>query len=231
MLLSQRYDLSLSVCVRVHPLLLSGNTGPIYPTPAICKPTIFLSSVHAPTFTMSPNTPPPPPPLLSTSKSLQVDSAPTPPPKGQIHVKLIQAKSLGVKSSLHSRPYVVVQFEQNEFISRDPIPESDKEIKGTPTNIALSSRRSSSSSAISALNDIREADANASPQKKAKASGGSSGSNTPPATPSSPTRSSGLLGLFGRLNAHNPVWKHEVSLSVFLVIFFFFWMLPNPLAS
>jgi hypothetical protein len=204
MLVSSRYELSL-VCF-IHPLLLSGTSGPITPTPAISKPTIYLSSVHAPTSTMSHNPPPPPP---TTTKNIQVEPAPTPPPKGQIHVKLIQAKSLNVKSSLHSRPYVVVQFEQNEFISRDPIPESDKEIKGTPTNLSLSSRRSSSSSAISALSDIRDADANGLPRK---GSTGSNGSNTPPTAPSSPTRSSGLLGLFGRLNAHNPVWKHEVSL-------------------
>ena len=43
--------------------------------------------------------------------------------RGQLHVKLIQARGLNVHS-VHARPYVVVQFEQNEFVSRDPIHEN-----------------------------------------------------------------------------------------------------------
>ncbi|KAJ7047598.1 kinase-like domain-containing protein [Mycena alexandri] len=94
--------------------------------------------------------------------------------KGQIHVKLIQGRGLHVQPA--GRPYVVVQFEQNEFVSRDPIGEADKEVKGTPTTLASS--------------------------------------NSPPASsiPSSSALSND--GLFGRISAHNPVWKHEVSFDV-----------------
>jgi hypothetical protein len=154
-------------------------------------------------------------PLRPRRPKTSLDS-PRPPPKGQIHVKLIQAKSLSVKSSLYSRPYVVVQFEQNEFVSRDPIPESDKEIKGTPTNLALppGDPPPAVPSPPSMTSDTPMP--TALPQKRERKHWPNT--NHPPAS-SSPTRSSGLLGLFGRLNAHNPVWKHEVSLSVFSLFF------------
>jgi hypothetical protein len=58
--------------------------------------------------------------------------APSHSPRGQLHVKLIQARGLAVKSAL-SRPYVVVVYEQNEFISREPTREDEKEVKGKPT--------------------------------------------------------------------------------------------------
>ncbi|KAF8760166.1 Protein kinase C terminal domain [Rhizoctonia solani] len=51
--------------------------------------------------------------------------------RGQLHVKLIAARGLNV-SSARARPYVVVQFEQSEFVSRDPIAESDAPVRGVP---------------------------------------------------------------------------------------------------
>lgn len=86
---------------------------------AAALPTTGLT-LHAPDFNMQrskPTTPSPPPPLTAS--------------RGQIHVKLIQARGLNVHSS-SARPYVVVQFEQNEFVSRDPTDESDKESKACP---------------------------------------------------------------------------------------------------
>ncbi|CAL1700924.1 unnamed protein product [Somion occarium] len=131
--------------------------------------------------------------------------------KGQIHVKLIQARGLNVRSS-HARPYVVVQFEQNEFVSRDPTDESDKEVKGVATTLS----RNSSSTALTALSTI------SSKVGRAAGSGGSSGSTSSRAssshTPSSSAGSGkpGLSVMFGgpRISAHNPVWKHEVSFDV-----------------
>ena len=125
---------------------------------------------------------------------------PSGPSKGQIHVKLIQARGLNVRSS-GSRPYVVVQFEQNEFVSRDPTDETDKEVKGVAINLS----RTSSSTALSALGAINS---------KASSKQGSARSSAQ-ATPSSSFGSgkSHLQGALGaRINAHNPVWKHEVSL-------------------
>lgn len=124
--------------------------------------------------------------------------------KGQIHVKLISARGLNV-TSIHSRPYVVVQFEQNEFVSRDPTDEMDKEVKGIAT--ALS--RVSSSNALSALSAV----------VVARPPGKISAGNSPSSSVSSSSKlfssinlPSTAQGLFGRLSPHNPVWKHEVSL-------------------
>ncbi|TFK55891.1 kinase-like protein [Heliocybe sulcata] len=126
--------------------------------------------------------------------------------KGQIHVKLLQARGLNVPSP-HSRPYVVVSFEQNEFVSRDPIDESEKELKGQATNLS----RNSSSIALSALGAINNKDA----AKRNPTNGASSGKNTPtPGAKPSPNVSGLANSLFGRKNAHNPTWKHEVSFDV-----------------
>ena len=129
---------------------------------------------------------------------------PSGPSRGQIHVKLIQARSLNVRSSV-SRPYVVVQFEQNEFVSRDPTEETDKEVKG----VAFSTvSRTSSSTALSTLGAINN-------KANGRNSGGASARSSAQPTPSSSLGSgkSQLGGMFGgRISAHNPVWKHEVSL-------------------
>lgn len=181
-------------------------------------------SLHAPDFTMQ--APPPPRNKLSPSSNHSSASssssskattmgnvfsgsapsskeASTPVSRGQIHVKLIQARGLNVRS-INARPYVVVQFEQNEFVSRDPTDETDKEVKGTAINLSLS--RPSSSNAINALAAVDAA-------AKRRSGGPSSKDNSPVSSVGS--KVSGLSGgLFGRLSAHNPVWKHEVSLCV-----------------
>jgi len=136
----------------------------------------------------------------STSGPSSQSSGPPVSSKGQIHVKLISARGLSV-TSVHARPYVVVQFEQNEFVSRDPTDEMDKEVKGTAT--ALS--RTSSSNAV-ATNSIG---AQRSAKSSISSSPTSSALSPPPASSNPP---SATQSLFGRLSAHNPVWKHEVSL-------------------
>jgi len=128
--------------------------------------------------------------------------------KGQIHVKLIQARGLNVPS-LHSRPYVVVQFEHNEFVSREPTSDKDKEVKGIPQPLS----RNSSSTALTALaasgiarafEAASRARSGTSTQSSSLSAGsGAHGASTP----------GGLL--FGSsMSPHNPVWKHEVSLYV-----------------
>ena len=78
------------------------------------------------------------PPLLRRMHTAQPSTSTTTSPsthhggpsRGQLHVKVLQARNLNVSSHL-SRPYVVVQFEQSEFVSREPIAsESEKEVKG-----------------------------------------------------------------------------------------------------
>ena len=139
--------------------------------------------------------------------------------KGQLHVKLIQARGLHVQSA-NARPYVVVQFEQNEFVSREPTSESEKEVKGVATNMS----RNGSSTALSALGAISigkafeaAARARAAVTPSSSVSSGKSsisakrsfdGSNWSGYT--SGTATPGVV--FGGLSAHHPVWKHEVSL-------------------
>lgn len=135
--------------------------------------------------------------------------------RGQIHVKLIQARGLNVRSS-RAKPYVVVQFEQNEFVSRDPIEETEKEVKGVATNLS----RNSSSNALSALGAISDK-MNARTNGRGSTSASNSAKGSREHTPSSSVGSSksgiGPLaaGMFGsKIQAHNPVWKHEVSFDV-----------------
>ena len=207
--------------------------GPLSPSlnlTTTALPTTHLS-LHAPDFDMQPSrsshscTPPlsTTPVFSSTltsspSRLHHTQSAPTPSAssssKGQIHVKLISARALNT-SSIKSRPYVVVVFEDNEFVSRDPTDEDDKEVRGIATNLS----RTSSSVAISALGAVgskaaaqeaalrtrRPSPVSVSSSHSAKSSLsvlGGSGTRTP---------SNGLLR---RRSAHSPVWKHEVSLYV-----------------
>ena len=204
----------------VHPLLTSAYSGSVPSDLTPAQPTTHLS-LHAPVFIMQ--QPPPAknlkPPSLPSSSSSSSSSAPpqTPTSKGQIHVKLIQARSLNVRS-INARPYVVVQFEQNEFVSRDPTLESDKEVKGT----AITLSRSTSSNALSALGAIGSKAALQGSRKNSKNSKDPSPPSSlpsaklssqllaPPPPPPPPLPSSN--GFFSRLSAHNPVWKHEVSL-------------------
>ncbi|KAK7470891.1 Serine/threonine-protein kinase [Stygiomarasmius scandens] len=163
-------------------------SSPATPSFAASVPTTSLS-LHAPDFNIKMPPSPRRPEPTSTSR-------------GQIHVKLIQARGLNVRAT-SARPYVVVQFEQNEFVSRDPTDETDREVKGMPT-------RNSSSSALSALGAIESKLAPLDVSRKSK----SGSNNTSPASSVGSNKSSNGGGLFGRLSAHNPVWKHEVSFDV-----------------
>ncbi|KAF8164990.1 kinase-like domain-containing protein [Crassisporium funariophilum] len=161
------------------------------------------------------------PSTSSASSSSSAGAPQTATSKGQIHVKLIQARGLNVRS-IHARPYVVVQFEQNEFVSRDPTAETDKEVKGTAINLS----RNTSSTAVSALGAIGSKAAALASRKNSKGSSkdpSPSSSITSAKLPSilaapvlsvPPPSASSSNGFFGRLSPHNPVWKHEVSFDV-----------------
>ncbi|KIK65502.1 hypothetical protein GYMLUDRAFT_56205 [Collybiopsis luxurians FD-317 M1] len=185
---------------------------------AASLPTTSLS-LHAPDFNMQlpppkskhhqpPNKPseaPPSPTKASQLNTATKDSSSTPVSRGQIHVKLIQARGLNVRS-LSARPYVVVQFEQNEFVSRDPTDETDKEVKGIATNMVSKQPSSNAMNALAAVD--------AAVKRRSGGSAPGSKDNSPVSSVGS-KGSSGLGGgLFGRLSAHNPVWKHEVSFDV-----------------
>ncbi|KAF5393815.1 hypothetical protein D9757_000227 [Collybiopsis confluens] len=203
------------------PLTPHGPTSPnqtsAHAAFAASLPTTSLS-LHAPDFNMqlpppksksslsankSSETPPSPAPPPSLNSASSRDSTSTPVSKGQIHVKLIQARGLNVRS-ISARPYVVVQFEQNEFISRDPTDETDKEVKGTATTLLPKQPSSTAMNALAAVK--RRSGGTSAPESK----------DTSPVSSVGSKGSSGLSGggLFGRLSAHNPVWKHEVSFDV-----------------
>jgi hypothetical protein len=214
--------------------------GPLSPTPSATKmnltttalPTTHLS-LHAPDFDMHPSlsSHSSTPPLSTTPVSSTLayspsrphhsqSAAPTPAAssssKGQIHVKLISARGLNT-SSINSRPYVVVVFEDNEFVSRDPTAEGDKGVRGIATNLS----RTSSSVAISALGAVGSKAAAAAQEAASRTRRpspvSSSSSNSAKSSLSVPGVSGTRTpsnGLFRRRSAHSPVWKHEVSLYV-----------------
>ncbi|KAG8898490.1 hypothetical protein FRC00_002757 [Tulasnella sp. 408] len=122
--------------------------------------------------------------------------------RGQLHVKLIQARGLNVKS-LQSRPYVVVQFENNEFVSRDPISDKEKEVKG----VAQPLSRNNSSTALTSLA------ASGIARAFEAASRATGRLPPPPPSPGLEKPAGGLL--FGStMSPHNPTWKHEVTFDV-----------------
>lgn len=191
-----------------------------------------------PSTTSSPSPTKPPSPngtQMQTTAASSNGKVSTHSPRGQLHVKLIQARGLAVKSAL-SRPYVVVVYEQNEFISREPTHEDEKEVKGKPT--ALSRQGSSvnisapTNSAISVLGgiqkafDIKPRRSPSPPNTTTTPTNGQpsrSSGDGPEEVPISSSRSSsgssgGSKVLKNQLapqsihNATNPSWKHQVSL-------------------
>lgn len=170
-------------------------------------------------------------------------NAPGRQPKGQIHVKLLSARGLNVQTP-RARPYVVVEFEQNEFVSRDPIGEAEKEIRGAPTTLqqqgaAPPLSRAGSSNALSALGAINSkalaidaARSGSKPGSKPGSNPSSAGTKghlaslvaaatngrhreaTSSQRAPSPTVTTSANSLFGQPPAHNPVWKHEVTFDV-----------------
>ncbi|KZW04096.1 kinase-like protein [Exidia glandulosa HHB12029] len=213
---------------------LASASGALTPNAAFSAalPTTQLS-IHPPDFEIKQ---PPPPrrqePVLHEQPPAQQASAPAQQPrsgrnspssstKGQLHVKLIQARGLNVRSA-RARPYVVVQFEQSEFVSREPTSEAEKEVKGVP--VVLS--RNTSSTALGALGAITKSRPYelAASSRTRQPSTSSSANSTPPSTfIAGPVGSSSAaatvaatqngLAALGR-SAASPIWKHEVSFDV-----------------
>ncbi|KAG8863741.1 hypothetical protein FRB96_007578 [Tulasnella sp. 330] len=118
--------------------------------------------------------------------------------RGQIHIKVIQARGLRVASS-SSKPYVVVQFENNEFISRDPISDKEKEVRGVPQPLS----RNNSSNALSSLGILKASDAAARGRQNSGPHLGVGGNLI-----------TGHLPFGAVIQPNNPVWKHEVTFDV-----------------
>ncbi|KAJ9105050.1 hypothetical protein QFC19_003682 [Naganishia cerealis] len=149
-------------------------------------------------------------------------------PRGTLKIKILAGRSLAIPPitaadpGAKPEPYVVIQFEQNEFVSRPPLAPK-------PASATLGSSAGSSSGGKPALprtnsygpslgiSSISRAFADAARRTKssksaAKASG--SGASTPKhetdLAATNPLSSSGL----GSTSPSDPVWKDEVSFDV-----------------
>ncbi|GAA6060492.1 hypothetical protein JCM10212_007123 [Sporobolomyces blumeae] len=94
-----------------------------HPAPACSSPPSVTASValstNEPDFSFKTQ-----PSALTRQRTAQSSA-----PRGKLLVKLISARHLS-PPSIHSRPYVVVTFDNNEFVSREPIHEEGEEVTG-----------------------------------------------------------------------------------------------------
>lgn len=132
-------------------------------------------------------------------------------PRGTLAVKLISARGLAVSHSpsANPQPYVVITFEQNEFVSRPPHPVSSP--ASVPFTMAQAQpvtpghlTRSSSGLGVST---ITRAFAEAVGRGKGKRDTDGSGAQTPRAE-----EPAGGGSWLGKPGPGDPVWKEEVSL-------------------
>lgn len=155
-------------------------------------------------------------------------------PKGRLAVKLISARHLSCPSPA-SLPYVVVTFDQNEFISREPIHEEGEEATGVA---GRKGDGANSPTAAPVPPDQAKLDAAAAAAAEAEASvamGASPPSGLgralaletrrdsvnmvispppPAALALPPLDTSAPAAEPVELSAYNPTWKHEVTLCV-----------------
>ncbi|KAH9809053.1 kinase-like domain-containing protein [Melampsora americana] len=155
---------------------------------------------------------------LTTSPTTISDSsthALAKPPKGLLSVKIVSARSL-VCSSSRSRPYVVAQFDNNEFVSREPIDEDEDESKG---NVSSPQTRPNGPS----HNPTKSIDVILYNQTRPKSDStiGTDGKGPPVGSGSSSleedlqktpviSNGNGLICLSGQ----NPIWKQELDFDV-----------------
>ncbi len=131
--------------------------------------------------------------------------------RGTLNVKLISARGLAVSHfpSTQPQPYVVMQFEQNEFVSRPPHPVA------SPSSVPFTTAQAqpmtpghlTRSTSGLGVGTITRAFADAVGKGKGKRDGDGSGAQTPRAE--EPPGGGGWLGKPG---PGDPIWKQEVSL-------------------
>ncbi|BEJ10715.1 hypothetical protein CspHIS471_0101370 [Cutaneotrichosporon sp. HIS471] len=119
--------------------------------------------------------------------------------RGTLNVKLIQARGLHVNTDHEPQPYVVMQFEQNEFVSRTPQPVSHpSHVPFTQSQPQPLGRTSSGG-----LGSITRAFAGAMGRGKGK-----DGARTP-------KPEDGAAGSwFGKPGPGDPIWKEEVTFDL-----------------
>lgn len=132
-------------------------------------------------------------------------------PRGTLAVKLISARGLAVSHSpgANPQPYVVMTFEQNEFVSRPPHPAA------SPASVPFTTAQAqpvtpghlTRSSSGLGVSTITRAFAEAVGRGKSKKDLDGSGAQTPRAE-----EPSGGGSWLGKPGPGDPVWKEEVSL-------------------
>ncbi|KAA1138042.1 hypothetical protein PGTUg99_025552 [Puccinia graminis f. sp. tritici] len=125
----------------------------------------------------------------ATAASETTENPFTLPPIGLLKVKIVSARALRFAAS-NSRPYVYASFDNNEFASREPIGEEEKETRGVPT---------------STISRSQSQDSSKSPQLP------SSSEDRRIPTPNNNEHQSQGNGL-RCLSGQNPIWKQEVDL-------------------
>lgn len=132
-------------------------------------------------------------------------------PRGTLAVKLISARGLAVSHSpgVNPQPYVVITFEQNEFVSRPPHPAS------SPASVPFTTAQAqpvtpghlTRSSSGLGVSTITRAFAEAVGRGKGKRDTDGSGAQTPRAE-----EPAGGGSWLGKPGPGDPTWKEEVSL-------------------
>lgn len=135
------------------------------------------------------------------TSSEQQSHSPSQSIRGTLNVKLIQARGLAVQKHADGedpQPYVVMQFEQNEFVSRSPHPVSNPshvpftQSQPQPVQRATSGGLGSITRAFSdAIGRKKSNDGNRTPQPGDQQQSGS---------------------WFGKPGPGDPIWKEEVTL-------------------
>lgn len=118
--------------------------------------------------------------------------------RGTLNVKLIQARGLHVNTEHEPQPYVVMQFEQNEFVSRTPHTVTN------PSHVPFTTAQPQPvgrTSSGGGLGSITRAFADAMGRGKGK-----DGARTPK------PEEGGAGSWFGKPGPGDPIWKEEVTL-------------------
>ena len=144
--------------------------------------------------------------LASSSSTSSNSSA-----RGTLSVKLISARGLAVSHAADAspEPYVVIQFEQNEFISRPPRPATSASSVPFTTATAqpLTPGNLTRSTSGLAVSTITRAFAEAVGRGKTKKDIDGSGAQTPKGE-----EPAGGMSWMGKPGPGDPVWKEEVAL-------------------
>lgn len=132
-------------------------------------------------------------------------------PRGKLTVKLISARGLSATSN-SSRPYVVVTFDQNEFVSREPIHEEESVATGTATtrNEEAHNQRKE----LPAPNP----DSNGHGHRGKVALSRVFGKTAPSKSPATQTTPLPEQADAPSTSPWDPIWKHEVDLQVPLIL-------------